>query len=73
MWLWFEMHEFKLIVVTTFMIISRDIAFIWIAQNPTDDNSSLGQVLAWCRQATSHYLGQCWSTHAIWSQWVNTV
>ena len=26
----------------------------------TDDKSTLGQVMAWCRQATSHYLSQCW-------------
>ena len=26
----------------------------------TDDKSTLVQVIAWCRQATSHYLSQCW-------------
>ena len=26
----------------------------------TDDKSTLAQVMAWCRQATSHYLSQCW-------------
>ena len=25
-----------------------------------DDMSTLVQVMAWCRQATSHYLSQCW-------------
>ena len=25
-----------------------------------DDMSTLFQVMAWCRQATSHYLNQCW-------------
>ena len=25
-----------------------------------DDKSTLVQVIAWCRQATSHYLSQCW-------------
>ena len=25
-----------------------------------DDKSTLVQVMAWCRQATSHYLRQCW-------------
>ena len=25
-----------------------------------DDESTLVQVMAWCRQATSHYLNQCW-------------
>ena len=42
----------------------------------THDKSTLVQVMAWCRQATSHYLSQCWP----WSmppygvtrpQWVN--
>ena len=27
----------------------------------TDDQSALAQVMAWCHQATSHYLNQCWS------------
>ena len=26
----------------------------------TDDKSTLVYVMAWCRQATSHYLSQCW-------------
>ena len=30
-----------------------------MAQDLTDDKS-LVQVKAWCRQATSHYLNQCW-------------
>ena len=29
-------------------------------QNLTDDKSTLVQVMAWCHQATSHYLNQCW-------------
>ena len=28
--------------------------------NLTDDKSTLIQVMAWCHQATSHYLSQCW-------------
>ena len=28
-------------------------------QNPSDDKSTLVQVMAWCRQAASHYLTQC--------------
>ena len=31
----------------------------WMPQEPTDDKSTLVQVMAWCRQATSHYLNQC--------------
>ena len=43
----------------------------------TDDNSTLVQVMAWCRQATSHYLSQCWPssmspysvTRPQWLEW----
>ena len=42
----------------------------------TDDKSTLVQVMAWCRQATSHYLSQCWprsvSPYGVTRpQWVN--
>ena len=36
-------------------------ALKWMSLDLTDDNSTLVQVMAWCRQATSHYLSQCWS------------
>ena len=44
----------------------------------TDDKSTLVQVMAWCRQATSHYLSQCWprsmSPHGVTRpQWVNHI
>ena len=29
-------------------------------QDLTDDKSTLVQVMAWCHQAASHYLRQCW-------------
>ena len=32
----------------------------WMPQDLTDDKSTLVQVMAWCRQATSHYPNQCW-------------
>ena len=32
----------------------------WTLQDLTDDQSTLFQVMAWCRQAPSHYLNQCW-------------
>ena len=47
----------------------------------TDDKSTLVQVMAWCRQAPSHYLSQCWPrsvspydvTKPQWvSIWMNT-
>ena len=40
--------------------ISCEIALIWMSLDFTDDQSTLVQVMAWCRQATSHYLNQCW-------------
>ena len=36
------------------------ISFGWILQDAIEDKSSLVQVMAWCHQATSHYLNQCW-------------
>ena len=40
--------------------ISCELALRWMSLNLTDDKSKLVQVMAWCRQATSHYLSQCW-------------
>ena len=40
--------------------ISCKIAFRWMPMDLTDDKSRLVQVMAWCPQATSHYLSQCW-------------
>ena len=36
----------------------------------TDDLSTLVQIMAWCCQATSHYLKQCWLSSR--PQWVNS-
>ena len=51
---------FKLISVTDGWDISCKIALRWMPLDLTDDKSTLVQVMAWCRQATSHYLNQCW-------------
>ena len=32
----------------------------WVVLDPTDDESKLVQVMAWCHQTTSHFLKQCW-------------
>ena len=40
--------------------IPCQIALRWMSEDFTDDKSTLCQVLAWCRQARSHYLSQCW-------------
>ena len=34
--------------------------FRWLSLDLTDDKSTLVQVMAWCRKATSHYLSLCW-------------
>ena len=39
-----------------------EIALRRMSLDLTDDKSILVQVMAWCRQATSHYLSQCWPT-----------
>ena len=51
---------FKLISVIVGWGISCEIAFRWMSLDLTDGKSTLIQVMAWCRQATSHYLSQCW-------------
>ena len=51
---------FKQISVIDGWGISCEIALIWMSLDFTDDQSTLVQVMAWCRQATSHYLSQCW-------------
>ena len=37
-----------------------EIALRRMSLDLTDDKSTLVQVMPWCRQATSHYLNQCW-------------
>ena len=54
------------------------IALKWMSMDLTDDKSTLVQVMAWCRQATSHYLSQCWprsvSPYGVSRpQWVNKI
>ena len=40
--------------------ISYEIVLKWMPLDLTDDKSTLVQVMAWCGQAPSHYLSQCW-------------
>ena len=54
---------FKQILMMDGWGISCEIALIWMSLDFTDDQSTLVQVMAWCRQATSHYLSQCWPRH----------
>ena len=50
----------KRILVTDGWHISCEIALIWMSMDFTDNQSTLVQGMAWCHQATSHYLSQCW-------------
>ena len=37
-----------------------EIALRWMPLYTFDDKSTMVQVMAWCHQATGHYLSQCW-------------
>ena len=57
---------------------SKDNALRWMLRDLTDDKSTLVQVMAWCHQATSHYLIQCWPKYlppygVTRPQWVNSL
>ena len=67
---------FQIISVLDGWGISCELALRWMSLDLTDDKSTLVQVMAWCRQATSHYLSQCWlrslSPYGVTRpQWVN--
>ena len=67
---------FNLVLLIGIFRSSHDNALSWMPQDLTDDKSTLVQVMAWCRQATSHYLSQCWlsslSPYGVArQQWVN--
>ena len=72
---------FKWILVVDGWGISCKIALILMSLDFADDQSTLVQVIAWCRQATSHYLRQCWSrslspygvTRPQWVNWQQSI
>ena len=74
----FKICNSQCILVINGWGISSEIALVWMSVVFTDDQSRLIQVMAWCHQATSHYLSQCWprstSPHGITrAQWVKFV
>ena len=74
----FKYVIFKLILVNDDWGIPYEIALRWMPQDLADDKSALVQVMAWCRQATSHYLSQCWPRPILPNgvtrpQWVNSL
>ena len=69
---------FQIISVIDGWGISCELALRWMSLDLSDNKSTLVQVMAWCRQATSHYLNQCWPRSSMpygitRSQWVNTL
>ena len=56
--------DFKNVIFNLGLLIgilkSSDIVLRCMPHDLTDDKSTLVQVMAWCRQATSHNLNQCW-------------
>ena len=51
---------FNLVLLIDIFRSSHHNALRRMPQDLTGDKSTLIQVMAWCRQATSHYLSQCW-------------
>ena len=71
-----KLVNFKLISTINILSIFCEIAIRWMPQHLIDHKSTLVQVMAWCHQATSHYLSQCWhrsmpSYGITGPQWVN--
>ena len=56
----FKTAIFNFVLLIGIFTSSNDNALRWIPGDLADDKSTLVQVMAWCRQATSHYLSQCW-------------
>ena len=55
-----KMKIFNPVLLIGIFRTSEENALRWMPQDVTYDRSILVQVMAWCRQATSHYLSQCW-------------
>ena len=54
----FRSWIFRYIIQSSSFGNRREIALMWMPQNLPYEKSTLGQAMAWCRQATSHYLTQ---------------
>ena len=57
-------------------VMSCEIALRRMSLDLTNNKSTLAQVMAWCHQATTHYLSQCWPRFMLAygitrPQWVN--
>ena len=56
----FETAIFNFLLLIGIFTSSKDNALRLMPRDLTHDKSTLVQVMAWCHQATSHYLSQCW-------------
>ena len=75
--MWFQEYNFQP-YFSYWYLHFFDNVFSWVPWHLTNDKSTLAQVMAWCRQATSFYLSQYWprsmSLYAvIRSQQINTL
>ena len=61
-WMKFQISNFQIDFSCWWLIkgISCEITLRWMSLDLSDDNLTLVQVMAWCRQATSHHLSQGW-------------
>ena len=55
----FKSIIFKCITQKSSLDTHCEIGLRWMLENLTNDKSTLLQVMAWCRQAPSHYLSPC--------------
>ena len=67
--------NYKLILQNSNLNAHCGIALRWMLPNLTNEKLTLVQVMAWCCQATSHFLNQCWPSSVwlsgvMWPQWV---
>ena len=73
----FKNAIFSLVLLIGIFRSSHDNALRWMPHDLTNHKSTLVQVMAWCCQATSHYLSQGWlismvspgQKELIWSKW----
>ena len=75
-WMPFKTAIFNLVLLIGISTSSNDNALRWMPWDLTDDKSTFAQVMAWCLQAMSYYLSQCWSSSMspyglTRPQWVN--
>ena len=74
----FKSAIFNLVLLIGIFRASYDNALRWMSWDLPENKSTLVQIIAWCRQARSHYLSQCWprsvSPYGVTrAQWVNRV